>query len=80
MAERKDQSGQSGAPREHAIHRTRPDAPLEPKTGEILTEDEKLDEAARESMGTSDPPSHTPTHAGKPKRKRTNDAKSRTAK
>lgn len=76
MPERKNR-GAGGAPRDHAIRRARPDAPLEPKPGETLNEDEKVDEASRESMGTSDPPSHTPTHAGKPRR---NDGKAGNAK
>ena len=71
MSESTGKSNQSGPPRDHAIQRTQPDAPLEPKPGKTLSEDEKVDEASRESMDASDPPSYMPLRTGKPKEKKT---------
>ena len=68
MNERSAKNKAGGPPPGHAINRTKPDAPLEPKPGKTLSEDEKVDEASRESMDASDPPSHMPIRTGKPKR------------
>jgi len=70
MAETQAKNKTSGPPQDHAIHRAKPDAPLEPKPGKTLSEDEKVDEASRESMDASDPPSYMPLRTGKPKEKK----------
>ena len=77
MSKQSTKTKPNGPPPDHAINRTKPDAPLEPKPGKTLSEDEKVDEASRESMDASDPPSYMPIRTGKPKRKKTRATKTK---